>query len=598
MIRAWAPLLLSLSLVFCVGNAYGAKREFDIKFMSYNLFYESLWYFFGAGAIPNQADLDNIDWNQCDPDSESYEPENCGASRLVDNAQLREMDGWRSRYTYLLGEDNEAVNAEKRWENRRQMVRKILAQEEPDIIALQEVNIVDMENFVRGTLLCSDEHYKCFGLEEENCSQVMVDPDELLSMAPCSDLKQYGSQAAMSDGDRRGVYVLFRQDRFERVEGGAIYAPDAEQYVRPAVWVHLVDRLTGRDFVALSTQASASNSLERVMLALSIRERVLLWHELEIPVVALGDFNTWNTSCGTSEHDTIIKSNPEDNTVSEADYKPSNLTDAIDALGLGELLSLSALVDADLSLADLGYSGGLPLSPSSHIYQTELVDVFAEAFDSPDQLEPGCEPSTAMKMAELVDGCEVGGEVSCVREIPNRRVDRVFASEGFEIGDLDILNRTSDEYWNGPMPIDRLLDGQYDCNQVPDSCVGKVGVYSSDHYPLVANLRLLPQWTTTVGRLRSYTVSDGVLQFDLEDTPELCESIVPAAGDRSVGLILPTVMTSSDQRSAMHSLFNELMDQKYEGASSELVVYAMPNNSVLNPDGPHSGCIVTALAFR
>ena len=108
--------------------------------------------------------------------------------------------------------------------------------------------------------------------------------------------------AGRKDGQTEGELspVLYRRDRFERLDQGTFWLSDSPEAVgsrgwdaalpRVLSWVRLRDRQSGRMFVAASTHFDHRGQQARLESARLVRERLQMLGA-ETPVVLMGDFN-------------------------------------------------------------------------------------------------------------------------------------------------------------------------------------------------------------------------------------------------------------------------------------------------------------------
>jgi hypothetical protein len=531
-------------------NTCARNGDLDVKVMSYNILYEGLWFFhhdavppaptWPTPAAPWSTDLA---WDACQSCNDSDpDRDNCGAPYLESGDEPIDMSnpprGWREHLAYL----TEESSAEKRWENRRGLVAEMIGRESPDILGLLEVYRGEMEAFVEGRFLCG-ENYRC---EETDTGACSASP--ACGPGTCDGERVYSSQSAMRANF--GFYLLYRESRFERIDGGALWVDDdpwaacgkgTTDVLRPFVWVKLRDRRTQRQFVAGLIHANPDCECYRLKYADEVVAQIEAWHRDGFPVMLMGDFNTYDADGGA--------------------------------------------VQCNDSHYDYGYDSSF-ISPSADLYESVLYD-----FDeSPPQA------STALQF----DGdpnCMDPGRF-CPEEVAGRRVDRILVSEDFVSRAHAILSDSSDELLGGGMLVDTVLDGSNSCLPYgpddpgrPRACKVMEGVYPSDHHPVTARLYLESELSMVRGELASYTVENGQAYFSLKGAPDLCGW----AARRDVAVITPAVVTSSDAREGMLSLFSELKEDDFEGNPRTLRVYSLPHTKETHPGGSGWGCLVKQL---
>jgi endonuclease/exonuclease/phosphatase family metal-dependent hydrolase len=105
------------------------------------------------------------------------------------------------------------------------------------------------------------------------------------------------------DGDRKGEYsaILYKRDRFERLDGGTFWLSDypekpgsitwGNDCVRIATWARFRDLKTGRCFYHFNTHWDHRSDNAREHSALLIASRIDQRAHMEDPVVLTGDFN-------------------------------------------------------------------------------------------------------------------------------------------------------------------------------------------------------------------------------------------------------------------------------------------------------------------
>lgn len=154
------------------------------------------------------------------------------------------------------------------WERRRELVLGEIERESPDVLGLQEVEAVQAD-WLRGAL-------------------------------PAYGLHGVGR----ADGDRQGEFapVMYRTDRFERLEGGHFWlseTPDAPgskgwdgACERMASWVRLRDRATSGTVLVLNTHLDHVGVRARSGGLALIRERLGTLRREGDAVIVTGDFNT------------------------------------------------------------------------------------------------------------------------------------------------------------------------------------------------------------------------------------------------------------------------------------------------------------------
>ncbi|MEO8614507.1 MAG: endonuclease/exonuclease/phosphatase family protein [Luteolibacter sp.] len=114
------------------------------------------------------------------------------------------------------------------------------------------------------------------------------------------------------DGKRAGEYsgLFYQRDRFEAdaSDCGTFWLSDTPEVVgsktwgneipRVAVWLHLLDRSTGRGFYAFNTHWDHKNQASREKAAILIADRIDARKHADQPVVLLGDFNSNESNAG------------------------------------------------------------------------------------------------------------------------------------------------------------------------------------------------------------------------------------------------------------------------------------------------------------
>jgi endonuclease/exonuclease/phosphatase family metal-dependent hydrolase len=160
--------------------------------------------------------------------------------------------------------DGDGIN---KWDNRVPLIKTYFEENEPDILGMQEVLPRQLE--------------------------------DLKKLLP-----DYGFVAAgRSDGKAKGEAcpVFYRKDLFNRIESGNFWlseTPDEPgsmdwdtHFPRIVTWVHLVSKITGKEFFVFNTHFSHISEEARVnsadMLLKQIRKR-----SGDSPVILTGDFNT------------------------------------------------------------------------------------------------------------------------------------------------------------------------------------------------------------------------------------------------------------------------------------------------------------------
>lgn len=105
------------------------------------------------------------------------------------------------------------------------------------------------------------------------------------------------------DGKRSGEYsaIMFRRDRFEKLDGGTFWLSDFPEqpgsmtwgntYPRVVAWVHLTDRSCGRSFYVYNTHWDHRSQRSREKAAALLAERITSRTGADHPVILLGDFN-------------------------------------------------------------------------------------------------------------------------------------------------------------------------------------------------------------------------------------------------------------------------------------------------------------------
>lgn len=128
--------------------------------------------------------------------------------------------------------------------------------------------------------------------------------------ASLPDYEFYG--VGRDDGKRAGEYsgLFYLRDRFEAdaADCGTFWLSDQPETVgsktwgneipRVAVWLHLVDRGTGRGFYVFNTHWDHKNQPSRERAALLIARRIDARKHADEPVVLLGDFNSLEANPG------------------------------------------------------------------------------------------------------------------------------------------------------------------------------------------------------------------------------------------------------------------------------------------------------------
>ena len=114
------------------------------------------------------------------------------------------------------------------------------------------------------------------------------------------------------DGKRAGEYsgLFYQRDRFEAdtADCGTFWLSDTPEAVgsktwgneipRVAVWVHLLDRSTGRGFYVFNTHWDHKNQASREKAAILIADRIDARKHPNEPVILLGDFNSNESNAG------------------------------------------------------------------------------------------------------------------------------------------------------------------------------------------------------------------------------------------------------------------------------------------------------------
>ena len=128
--------------------------------------------------------------------------------------------------------------------------------------------------------------------------------------ASLPDYEFYG--VGRDDGKQAGEYsgLFYLRDRFEAdaTDCGTFWLSDQPETVgsktwgneipRVAVWLHLVDRGTGRGFYVFNTHWDHKNQPSRERAALLIARRIDARKHADEPVVLLGDFNSLEANPG------------------------------------------------------------------------------------------------------------------------------------------------------------------------------------------------------------------------------------------------------------------------------------------------------------
>lgn len=114
------------------------------------------------------------------------------------------------------------------------------------------------------------------------------------------------------DGKRAGEYsgLFYQRDRFEAdaADCGTFWLSDTPKVVasktwgneipRVAVWLHLLDRSTGRGFYVFNTHWDHKNQASREKAAILIADRIDARKHADQPVILLGDFNSNESNAG------------------------------------------------------------------------------------------------------------------------------------------------------------------------------------------------------------------------------------------------------------------------------------------------------------
>ena len=114
------------------------------------------------------------------------------------------------------------------------------------------------------------------------------------------------------DGKRAGEYsgLFYQSDRFEAdaADCGTFWLSDTPEIVgsktwgneipRVAVWLHLMDRSTGRGFYVFNTHWDHKNQASREKAAILIADRIDARKHADQPVILLGDFNSTESNAG------------------------------------------------------------------------------------------------------------------------------------------------------------------------------------------------------------------------------------------------------------------------------------------------------------
>ncbi len=114
------------------------------------------------------------------------------------------------------------------------------------------------------------------------------------------------------DGKRAGEYsgLFYQRDRFEAdaADCGTFWLSDTPEVVasktwgneipRVAVWLHLLDRSTGRGFYVFNTHWDHKNQASREKAAILIADRIDARKHADQPVILLGDFNSNESNAG------------------------------------------------------------------------------------------------------------------------------------------------------------------------------------------------------------------------------------------------------------------------------------------------------------
>lgn len=134
-----------------------------------------------------------------------------------------------------------------------------------------------------------------FGIQEARHGQAA----DLWASLP--DYELFG--VGRDDGRRGGEYaaILFRRDRFEKLDGGTFWLSDfpeqagsmtwGNSYPRIVTWMRLADRASGRGFHVFNTHWDHRNQHSREKAVALLAGRIEARTAPDEPVILLGDFN-------------------------------------------------------------------------------------------------------------------------------------------------------------------------------------------------------------------------------------------------------------------------------------------------------------------
>jgi endonuclease/exonuclease/phosphatase family metal-dependent hydrolase len=159
-----------------------------------------------------------------------------------------------------------APDGENAWPNRKGLVVKVIDEEAPDVLGLQEA---------------------------------LRDQVDLL----CEELPEYAKVGLGRDADGGGEYsaILYRASRFDLSDSGTFWLsatpkqPGSRTWgnnlPRIVTWVRLLDRTSGRRFVMFNTHWDHESQPARLKSGELVGKRVHKLASADEPVIVTGDFN-------------------------------------------------------------------------------------------------------------------------------------------------------------------------------------------------------------------------------------------------------------------------------------------------------------------